>query len=561
MHAVLMPSRRLLPENRMFLRVFLLFGSLLLAMALLYGALTIPLQRDSLLKVMYSQAETVSRSIIQACSDAMLTDDFGFIVEHNLQVLRNNKSIQYVLITPMRGTPLRIAPEGWTLLSDQVLRPAPAENERHSIQKDRNGLSTYLYVSPIRFSGVTWGTMQIGFSTADYERNIDQMYRQLLYITLISILAILPIGYFFALWFTRPIVTISAAASRVAAGDLEAHVAIVRTDEIGDLARSFNQMVDALAENRQRLENVNQELESKVAERTQSLDELNRTLDQRVRDEIAKRKEQEQLLIHQSRLAAMGEMIGAIAHQWRQPLNALSLVLQNISLQYRMGRLDEETMTRLKEKGEAMVMRMSTTIDDFRNFFKPNKHAEYFNLYGTLRGAADILEGVLRNNNIRLHIDCDPEIQVYGYGGEFSQVVLNILSNAKDALITTGQADPAIRIEVERTPEGIHIRFQDNGGGMDATTLHKIYEPYFTTKEEGKGTGIGLYMSKMIIENSMGGRLEAQNLPGGICFVVTLPGIATNILSRAASAEQDREAAAAAAPVTTARKESNSGPG
>jgi methyl-accepting chemotaxis protein len=298
----------------------------------------------------------------------MLTDDFGFIVEHNLQVLQNNKSIRSVLIVPKRGSSMRIAPEGWLMQDpgNSGLPDTAFENESFGIERDHGGVSQYRYVAPIRFSGVSWGAIRIDFDTSDYQANIDEMYRQLISISMIAVLVILPIGYFFALWLTRPIATISAAASRVAHGDLDVQVDIQREDEIGDLSRSFNKMVDALAENRRRLENVNLDLEVKVAERTQELDELNRTLDQRVRDEVAKRKEQEQLLIHQSRLAAMGEMIGAIAHQWRQPLNALSLVLQNIGLQFQMGRLTAESMARMQEKGEAMVTRMSTTIDDFR---------------------------------------------------------------------------------------------------------------------------------------------------------------------------------------------------
>lgn len=519
-------SFRPLPGNRMFLRVFGIFGSLLLAMTILYGLLIIPLQRDSLLKVMYSQANTVSRSIIQACSDAMLTDDFGFIVEHNLQVLQNNKGIRSVLIVPSRGSAMRIAPEGWRMQEDdrQALDPKAFEGESFGIvEQEGGGAPLYRYQSPIRFSGVSWGAIRIDFDTSEYEANIAQMYRRLLGISAFFLVVFLPIGYVFALWLTRPIVTISEAASRVARGDLDAHVDIRRDDEIGRLSRSFNQMVDALAENRHRLENVNQELETKVAARTRELDELNQTLDQRVRLEIAKRKEQEQLLIHQSRLAAMGEMIGAIAHQWRQPLNALSLVLQNIALQYQMGRLNQESMDRLREKGEAMVMKMSTTIDDFRNFFKPNKHADFFDLEAALRGASDILEGVLRNHNIRLEMDCDPDIRVHGYGGEFSQVALNILSNAKDALIATRQPDPWIRVVAERDVGRLRVRIEDNGGGMDDSTLHKLFEPYFTTKEEGKGMGIGLYMSKTIIENSMNGTLVAENIPGGARFTITLP--------------------------------------
>ena len=518
-------SFRLLPANRMFIRVFGVFGSLLLAMTILYGLLIIPLQRDSLLKVLYSQATTVSRSIIQASSDAMLTDDFGFVVEHNLQVLQNNKSIQSVLIVPRRGSALSMATSGWEMLQtdEAPIKPADYEVESYRIVDSPQGGTHYRYITPIRFSGVSWGVMQIDFDTSEYEANIDEMYRQIAYISLFTLLAILPIGYFFALWLTRPIATISRAASRVASGELDTHVEIDRNDEIGDLSHSFNQMVQALAENRRQLENVNLDLEIKVTERTQELDELNRTLDQRVRNEIAKRKEQEQLLIHQSRLAAMGEMIGAIAHQWRQPLNALSLVIQNMDMQYRTGQLSEDSMQVLQDKAQQLIERMSQTIDEFRNFFKPGKHAETFNLAEAIQAAADILEGMFKNHNIELAIDCPTDIELHGVPGEFSQVILNLLGNARDAVLTAQQPRPKIVIQACREKDRVRIDVADNGIGFDPNTKHKIFEPYFTTKAEGKGTGIGLYMSKTIVENNMHGDLEAISLAQGACLRITLP--------------------------------------
>ncbi len=519
---------RWLPTNRMFLRVFGVFGSLLLAMTALYALLIIPLQRDSLLKVMYSQAATVSRSIIQACSDAMLTDDFGFVVEHNLQVLQNNKSVRSVVIVPRRGTAMRIAPEGWVMQeNERAALPATAfEKESYGIINDAAGVSHYRYTTPIRFSGVIWGVIRIDFDTSEYEYNIDEMYRQLSYISLLVVLAILFAGYFFTLWLTRPISTISQAASRVARGDLDAHVHVKRNDEIGLLSRSFNQMVDALQQSRDQLENYNQELELKVAERTRELDELNRTLDQRVRDEIAMRKEQENLLIHQSRLAAMGEMIGAIAHQWRQPLNALSLVMQNMRMQHRMGSLTEKSMDRMQEKGEQLVQRMSSTIDEFRNFFKPGKHPEAFRLAQAMRSSAEIMEGVFKNHGIALTMECDETIELFGIPGEFSQVVLNLLSNAKDSVLDSGQAEPRILVRVIRIWDRVQISVEDNGGGIAPELLNKVFEPYFTTKDEGKGSGIGLYMSKMIVENNMNGRLEASNVRGGGArFTINLPAV------------------------------------
>lgn len=512
-----------LPANRMFLRVFGVFGGLLLVMSVLYAALIIPLQKDSLLKVLNSQAATVSRSILQACSDAMLTDDFGFIVEHNLQVLQNNRSIRAVLIAPKRGDAMSITPSGWQTLETSPTDLASLETERYDLTLGTDGAAVYRYSTPIRFSGVYWGAIRIDFSTQEYDANIEEMYRQILGISGVILIIVLPIGYLFALWLTRPVAAISAAAQRVAGGDLNVQADIRRDDEIGDLSQSFNQMVRALADNRRQLENVNQDLEIKVAERTQALDELNRTLDQRVRDEIAKRKEQEQLLIHQSRLAAMGEMIGAIAHQWRQPLNALSLVLQNIQMQFQLGRLTEDSMHQLQDKAQQMILRMSQTIDEFRNFFKPSKQAETFQLAATVRAAADILEGMFKNHNIRLELDCPEDIHLDGVPGEFSQVILNLLGNARDAVLTARPTEPSIGVSAWREDGQIRIEVRDNGAGIDPAILHKIYEPYFTTKEEGKGTGIGLYMSKMIIENNMHGRVEARNLDRGACFTLLLP--------------------------------------
>jgi C4-dicarboxylate-specific signal transduction histidine kinase len=282
-------------------------------------------------------------------------------------------------------------------------------------------------------------------------------------------------------------------------------------------------MVDALQQSRDQLQDYNQALERKVAERTHALDELNRTLDQRVHDEIDKRKQQENLLIHQSRLAAMGEMIGAIAHQWRQPLNALSLVMQNIRMQHAMGTLTEQSMARMQEKSGRLVNRMSSTIDEFRNFFKPGKHAEPFRLAQAMRASADIMEGVFKNHAIELVLQCDESLELLGVQGEFAQVVLNLLSNAKDALLDTKQPAPHIILHAERVGTRIHIAVEDNGGGIAPDVLDKVFDPYFTTKEEGKGTGIGLYMSKMIVENNMNGRLQVVNTSEGARFTLDIP--------------------------------------
>lgn len=234
-------------------------------------------------------------------------------------------------------------------------------------------------------------------------------------------------------------------------------------------------------------------------------------------------KQKDQLLFQQSRQAAMGEMIGHIAHQWRQPLNALGLLLQNIYYSYESGELDKEQLERSMEKGQMLMQNMSNTIDDFRNFFKPNKEVKHFRLSEAINSAADLVSASYKNNNIDLELTLDDELMLDGYPNEFAQVLLNILSNAKDALHSKGIRDAHVRIKSYNMDETVMVEIDDNAGGIDNAIIKKIFEPYFTTKLQDAGTGIGLYMSKMIIENNMHGKITAANTEYGAKFIISMP--------------------------------------
>lgn len=511
-------------KHSIFIRVFLIFGGLVLAITLFFAFMVIPMQKNAFKQIMYTQAETVSRSIVQASSDAIISKDFGFIVEHNVEVLKNNTSIHYILISPKIGDKIWINQENWHLVDK--LRNDISELENNSITYKimpiEDYKQVYHFVYPIQFSGILWGWLHIGFSTNQYDKYINDMYFQIVYIIGISFILILCIGYLFARWISRPVSIISHLATQVAGGDLTVRSTIERGDEIGVLSDSFNQMVDSLMLSKKHLENHNQELENKVLKRTQELADLNKDLDNKIKDEVAQRQKQEALLIHQSRLAAMGEMIGAIAHQWRQPLNALGLVQQNLQFNYQMDKLDDAFMNQSMDKSARLIQKMSSTIDDFRNFFKPNKHIEPFNIKNIIQSTADLLEAQLKNNNIMLQIICNENLIINGFQGEFSQVILNLLNNAKDALIENNSKQPTIIIDAIKNNDTVTITIKDNAGGIPDSIIDKIYDPYFTTKEEGKGTGIGLYMSKIIVENNMSGTLRAFNDAEGANFVIEL---------------------------------------
>jgi PAS domain S-box-containing protein len=256
----------------------------------------------------------------------------------------------------------------------------------------------------------------------------------------------------------------------------------------------------------------------KLAE--EKLRSLNETLEQRVAEQVAQNREKDHLLIQQSRLAAMGEMIGNIAHQWRQPLNALGLLLSNIQDAFHYHELDEEYLDTAAENGRRLIGKMSDTIDDFRNFFRPNREKVEFGLRDAVENALRLVSASFKHHNIPVRINASEDIRVMGFANEFSQVLLNLLVNAKEAMQENGVAEGEVEISFAREGDRAILRVGDKGGGIPPEVLPRIFDPYFTTKE--KGTGIGLYMSKMILEN-MDGTIEAHNRNGGAEFVIRIP--------------------------------------
>jgi PAS domain S-box-containing protein len=252
----------------------------------------------------------------------------------------------------------------------------------------------------------------------------------------------------------------------------------------------------------------------------EALKTLNETLEQRVKEEVAKNMAQEKLLIQQSRLAAMGEMIGNIAHQWRQPISALTLLLANIKDANDYHELDSAMIDKSVAEGQEMIQKMSSTIDDFRNFFKPNKTRQNFQPWNSIEEAIKLVSESYKVNGIEIAMDKNSDsYEVIGYPNEFSQVVLNTLSNAKEAIVEK-KIPGKVRIHIQKARDSATISIRDNGGGIPEDILPKIFDPYFTTKE--KGTGIGLYMSQRIMEH-MDGDITLRNVEDGVEVLLTLP--------------------------------------
>jgi signal transduction histidine kinase len=318
-------------------------------------------------------------------------------------------------------------------------------------------------------------------------------------------------------------------------------IKIRTTDEIGVLATAFNSMLDTLDRQQRSLHEQKIILEQEVAEREktqeelagkqQQLEELNDSLEERIVKALHEIRQKDQLLIEQSRQATMGEMINSIAHQWRQPLNNLGLIIQNIKVSYEVGHLTLEEMTAENDKAMDTILFMSRTIDDFRNFFRNDKQKTNISVIELLDRTLALVSESFHYQKIYIDIEVHDDVTVFGYPNELSQVILNILNNAKDVLTERKVIAPRISIRAVCEQGGSVVTIADNGGGIDESVLGRIFDPYFSTKEVGKGTGIGLYMSKVIIEQNMDGVLSARNTGEGAEFRIELASLADACVS------------------------------
>lgn len=271
------------------------------------------------------------------------------------------------------------------------------------------------------------------------------------------------------------------------------------------------------------------------------LNEFNKNLQNRVKEEVDKNRKQEEIIHNQKKLVDIGNMISAISHQWRQPLNALGMYVQDIFEAFSHEELDKKYIENFEKTSMDIINHMSATIDDFRYFYMPDKEASDMRVLEEIYSLLRLTLAQIRNNHITVVLTCEckddtftsvnldktPECDmgnstVRGYKGEFKQVVANLIYNSIDAIKTYG-ADGFIRVSVQSDHKNVTIRIYDNGGGIPDNVADKIFLPYFSTKTASKGTGIGLYMSKMIIEEHMNGRIWFENEGEGVTFVIELP--------------------------------------
>ena len=272
------------------------------------------------------------------------------------------------------------------------------------------------------------------------------------------------------------------------------------------------------------IKNIIKKYKYKVQNREDELKALNENLSVKIEIGIEQAKQKDKKILEQAKLARIGSMISMIAHQWRQPLSQLSGILMELETATRFKKVDDAYILNAIDKSDKMIEFMSNTIDDFRNFYKPDKIKEEFLVSTACSKAINIIDATLENLGINLIFNVEDDKKIFGYPTEFSQVILNIISNAKDVLMEKEIKNPKIQIDINSKGILSIITIKDNAGGINEENKELLFDPYYSTKDSSKGTGLGLYISKLIIERNMGGELSVFNDNEGAVFKIVVTG-------------------------------------
>ena len=341
--------------------------------------------------------------------------------------------------------------------------------------------------------------------------------------------------------------SLAAHAQQITGGDQTKDWPHSNIAEFNALADSLQQMSESLherarlledeiAERQQAQEELHEKtllLEQEIGERVLAeqslqvkqtqLEALNLTLEARVQEELTKNREKDALMIQQGRLAAMGEMLSNIAHQWRQPLNELGIMIQTLRLEYDDKLLDGRRIDEFTDDCMQTILHMSKTIDTFRDFFKKDRSLQQFDVSASIVATVELLKASLQAAGISLRLNLQPDCLLQGQPNDFSQVVLNILNNARDILLARMVSAPVITVTTQQVQGMVEIIVEDNGGGIAVDIVDKVFDPYFTTKHKSQGTGLGLYISKKIVEGNFNGTIAVEHCPDGTRFRIAVP--------------------------------------
>ncbi len=407
------------------------------------------------------------------------------------------------------------------------------------------------YIMPILRDNQHIGWVRIALNQNEISKNLQQIFYEAILFILIAIVIGYLFSYFLATNITKDLYTLIKVATQTATGNRNQRANIQRKDELGILSNEINKMLDKIEENEKQLEisnrelekdivklelmdskltQLNRDLEKKVEEKTYELKKLNDNLKKEIKEEVEQNRRKDNMLFQQSKMASMGEMIENIAHQWRQPLSLISTSASGIRLNKEYNTLTDELLNEAVENIMNSTNFLSNTIDDFRDFYKVDKIKEKFNIKDVLDKTLKLTSSRFTNRAIKVIKECE-DVEILGFENELVQVFINLLNNARDVLEELPYEERYIFVTIKKIENEAYISLKDNANGIEESILEKIFDPYFTTKGSDKGTGIGLFMSKEIIEKHFHGKIIAQNETftynkkeyKGANFIITIP--------------------------------------
>lgn len=364
------------------------------------------------------------------------------------------------------------------------------------------------------------GSVEIKFLNRTFSYYLSKHLMSIIILSLLVLITLFIFSFLSKIKIRKPLIYLNEQTLHLMNNDLEKPIHPHNNDELGQLAKTLEQMRLSLKTHIDHLDDL-------VTQRTKEIDAINQTLEIRVDKGIQELRTKDRLLLQQSKHAAMGEMISMIAHQWRQPLASISAIALNIKVNLELGKFDLSTKEGIDKQHQFIdenlneinfaLHNLSSTIDDFRNFYKPNKDSVHSNLNDIILKSLNIFNISLINKDIEIRKILNATKELVLFDNEMVHVVLNILKNAIDNFEEKNIDNPKITIRAEDNT----LSICDNGGGVSNDIIDKIFDPYFSTKDEKNGTGIGLYMSKIIIEKHHNATLQVNNKDDGVCFTIS----------------------------------------
>ncbi len=466
-------------------------------------------------------------SVTQTINNALVDNIRGYVynkdkdnIQHSIDAIKS-EYIHNILILDTNGNV--ISAQKNSKNSKGIYKHFKALKHSSGLSLKDNG--QYIILNTFELLEVTLGYLVVEGNTKHYLSELNEKLSELIILILSLFFVAIVVAYYLSKSISKPLNNMIETLHNTQDNELLVFKQ-ESEEEFKYLTRSIEKKHNALL-------HLNAQLEDEVNIKIAELQKLNQTLEQKVNDAVKDAQSKEQLFQQQARLAQMGEMISMIAHQWRQPLASIASAMMVIDRNIETDKFDlnnsasrEKFFLFLEEKHESIhqnIQHLSSTTEDFRDFFNPNTKQDFVSINVPVEKALNLMLTSISNNGIKITTSMNSTKKCHLYQNKVMQVVLNILKNASDALVESETDNKHIEITTYDTQSEAIVKICDNGIGMSKEVEEKIFDPYFSTKGKKIGTGLGLYMSKTIIEEHNSGKIELQTEHEKTCFVLRFP--------------------------------------